>query len=63
VVAGGETLRGLCTAIGTEHLMVESEIEPGLPVSRMVGGLWDGLTVASKSGAFGAPDLLARLLS
>jgi uncharacterized protein YgbK (DUF1537 family) len=62
VIAGGETLRGFCTAIGTDHLTVETEIEPGIPVSRMAGGLWDGLTVASKSGAFGAPDMLARLL-
>ncbi len=63
VVAGGETLRGLCEALGTRHLVVETEFEPGIPVSRMEGGLWHGLTVASKSGAFGAPDLLARLLA
>lgn len=62
VVAGGETLRALCEALGTAHLVVETEFEPGIPISRMEGGLWHGLTVASKSGAFGPPDTLARLL-
>jgi hypothetical protein len=30
----------------------------GIAVSRLDGGLWPGATVISKSGAFGAPDLL-----
>jgi uncharacterized protein YgbK (DUF1537 family) len=28
----------------------------------MEGGHWDGLPILSKSGAFGGPDFLARLL-
>jgi uncharacterized protein YgbK (DUF1537 family) len=28
----------------------------------MEGGLWDGLPILSKSGAFGGPDFLARLV-
>jgi uncharacterized protein YgbK (DUF1537 family) len=35
---------------------------PGVPVSRIGGGLWDGVRLISRSGAFGAPDFLARLL-
>jgi len=60
-VAGGETLRGLCTALGAEHLDVIGEMMPGVPRSVMRGGRWDGIAVMSKSGAFGAPDLLERL--
>ena len=62
-VTGGETLRGLCDALATDHLTVTGELEPGVPVSRMEGGHWHGLTVVSKSGAFGRPDFLARLLA
>lgn len=62
VVAGGATLRGLCEGLGVAGLRVEGELEPGAPVSRMEGGLWDGLPILSKSGAFGDPGLLARLL-
>lgn len=62
VVAGGETLRGLCIALGAHHLDLVGRIVPGLPCSIIRGGAWDGLTVVSKSGAFGHPALLRDLL-
>ncbi len=62
VVAGGETLRGLADGLGAAFLTVLGELEPGAPISRMEGGHWDGLPILSKSGAFGTPDFLARLL-
>lgn len=62
-VTGGETLRRLCDALGTSHLTVMGEMQPGVPISSMEGGIWDGAMVVSKSGAFGRPDFLARLLA
>ena len=62
VVAGGETLRGICEALGADSLEVTGDIVPGVPRSIMRGGRWDSLSVVSKSGAFGGPDLLAQLL-
>ena len=62
LVAGGETLRGLCQSLGTTSLEVRGQFEPGLPHSVMRGGLWDGATVVSKSGAFGGPTLWRDLL-
>lgn len=62
-VSGGETLGDIVDALGVEALDVVGAFEPGVPVSRLVGGRWDGLTLVSKSGAFGAPDLLRRLLA
>ena len=62
VVAGGETLRALCIALGAESLVVQGRAVPGVPVSRIHGGAWDGVTVVSKSGAFGHPTLLRELL-
>ncbi|CAH2603161.1 putative D-threonate kinase [Rhodovastum atsumiense] len=61
VVAGGETLRAICTALGATHLEVRGQLQPGVPCSIMRGGAWDGVVVVSKSGAFGAPDLLRRI--
>jgi uncharacterized protein YgbK (DUF1537 family) len=61
IVAGGETLHGLCRALGVDRLRLEGELMPGVPVSRMSGGRFDGVRVVSKSGAFGTPDLLLRL--
>jgi uncharacterized protein YgbK (DUF1537 family) len=62
VVAGGETLRGLCVALGARCLEVQGSLQPGLPWSILRGGRWDGVTVVSKSGAFGSPGLLRDLL-
>src|SRR5690349_14816370 len=62
IVAGGETLRGLCIALGARSLEVRGRIVPGLPHSVLRGGVWDGVLVVSKSGAFGHPGLLRDLI-
>lgn len=53
LVSGGETLRAVCETLRTDHLVVCGQVQPGFPVARLVGGIWDGLPVVSKSGAFG----------
>lgn len=62
-VSGGETLRSLMPPLAAASLTVTGEWEPGVPISRLSGGRWDGVTVISKSGAFGTTDLLRRLLA
>jgi uncharacterized protein YgbK (DUF1537 family) len=61
LVVGGETLRALCTALGTTRLDITGQLVPGVPTSRMVGGRWDGTELISKSGAFGDPGLLRQI--
>ncbi len=63
LVAGGETLCGLCVALGATCLELQGRILPGLPRAVLRGGAWDGVTVVSKSGAFGPPSLLRDLLA
>ena len=62
IVAGGETLMGLCVALGARSLLATGQVAPGLPRSIMRGGHWDGVETVSKSGAFGAPSLWRELL-
>jgi uncharacterized protein YgbK (DUF1537 family) len=62
-VTGGETLSRVCAALGAEALEVQGEIEPGIPVSVLKGGKWEGVRVISKSGAFGNEGLIRRLIS
>jgi uncharacterized protein YgbK (DUF1537 family) len=62
-VTGGETLSHVCAALGAEALEVQGEIEPGIPVSVLKGGKWEGVRVISKSGAFGNDGLIGRLIS
>jgi uncharacterized protein YgbK (DUF1537 family) len=63
VVAGGETLRALCVLLGAAHLEVHGQIVPGIPQSVLRGGRWDGVSVISKSGAFGTVGLLRQLVA
>jgi D-threonate/D-erythronate kinase len=63
LIAGGETLKALCVAVGGGALLVSGRLEPGVPRSVIQGGSWAGVDVISKSGAFGPPDLWSKLLS
>jgi uncharacterized protein YgbK (DUF1537 family) len=61
-VTGGATLRALCEALDATGLTVDGETEPGVPTAVLRGGRWDGQRIVSKSGGFGDPGLLVRLL-
>jgi uncharacterized protein YgbK (DUF1537 family) len=63
VVTGGDTLERFCRAAEMEALFPRGEIFPGIPLSIARGGRWDGVSVVSKSGAYGDDTTLARLLS
>lgn len=63
IVAGGETLRALCEALGATALEATGLLAPGVPRSRLLGGRWDGVEVISKSGAFGGDALWRDLLA
>ncbi|RTM15076.1 MAG: Hrp-dependent type III effector protein [Bradyrhizobiaceae bacterium] len=62
IVAGGETLKAACVALGAHALQVTGRIVPGLPRSVLQGGRWAGVDVISKSGAFGNSELWHDLL-
>jgi uncharacterized protein YgbK (DUF1537 family) len=62
IVAGGETLKAVCVALGAHALEVTGRIVPGLPRSVLQGGRWAGVDVISKSGAFGPSELWRDLL-
>lgn len=62
VVAGGETVKAHMIAVGARALRPLGRLEPGIPKSVIEGGDWSGVEVISKSGAFGAADLWAKLL-
>ena len=61
LVTGGDTAALVCRASHAEAIELEGEILPGLPWGRMVGGPFHGKVIATKSGAFGAPDALLRV--
>jgi len=62
-VTGGQTLASLCAAVACEHLQARAEWAPGVVRANLEDGRWAGSQVISKSGAFGADDLLIELAS
>lgn len=56
VVAGGETSGAVASALGLEALEIGTELAPGVPILHGP----DGLSLALKSGNFGAPDFFAH---
>ena len=61
-MTGGDTAHFVCRALGIRALRLEREFAPGVPLAIAEGGLFDGVPVVLKSGGFGEPDLLYRLL-
>lgn len=57
-VTGGETLSVVLKAAAAQSLDCIGEISPGLPISVVRGGKLDGCSIVSKSGGFGAHELL-----
>ena len=60
VLTGGETARAVVDALGVDHLRVLGEIEPGVVLSELPRR---GQLVVTKSGAFGDPETLARVVN
>ena len=61
-VMGGETLQLCCDRLGAHQLSVRGLLVPGIPVSEFHDGEWAGLTVVSKSGAFGTVQTLCDIV-
>jgi uncharacterized protein YgbK (DUF1537 family) len=53
VLTGGSTATDTFLAMGAKELVVEREVAPGIPFSRLVGGKYSGIGVVTKAGAFG----------
>jgi 3-dehydrotetronate 4-kinase len=57
VTAGGETSGAVVSALGIPAFAIGPEIDPGVPALRVPE---TGMTLALKSGNFGAPDFFAK---
>lgn len=63
VVTGGDTLSIVLDATDADFLECIGEAATGVPVSRISGGRWHGVTILSKSGGFGDAALFSRLVA
>lgn len=53
LVVGGETAFSVLKEMGAYGLLVEQELLPGIPISKLLGGRHEGLKVVTKAGGFG----------
>jgi uncharacterized protein YgbK (DUF1537 family) len=62
ILCGGDIAIAACRALGARGVELVSEVEPGLPWGRLVGGALDGLPTATKAGGFGSPRAFVRTI-
>jgi uncharacterized protein YgbK (DUF1537 family) len=63
IVVGGDTLGRLLAVLRCSGLSLQGEVGPGLPLSVLQGGQWDGVPLVSKSGAFEDGGVIARAIA
>ena len=61
VSTGGDTSMGVCHHLGISGMEPLKEIYPGIPLTRIVGGVYDERFMITKSGRFGEPDTLLTI--
>jgi uncharacterized protein YgbK (DUF1537 family) len=62
VLIGGDTASAILSTTDTRGIFLTAEPLPGVPVGTVSGGDFDGITIATKAGAFGDDQTLVRLL-
>ncbi len=60
IVTGGDTARGILDLLGAQAIDLLAEVDSGVPLGRIVGGIADGLPIITKAGGFGHPDTFTR---
>lgn len=62
VLTGGEIAAATCQALNGEGIRVVGEVEAGIPYGKLFGGVFDGLPIVTKAGAFGTEEALSKAL-
>jgi D-threonate/D-erythronate kinase len=61
-LSGGDTAALVLNALDAHAIEIFGQIVPGVPWGRLRGGPLDGLLIATKSGGFGEPDDLIKIM-
>ena len=62
VLTGGETAHVVLRELGAKGIEIRGEAAPGAPWGRVLGGVGEGAVAVTKSGGFGTPPTLAKIL-
>lgn len=62
VLFGGDTAVSALKGLGGQGIEISSEVEPYIPLGRLIGGAYSGLPVVTKAGGFGSEQSLLHIL-
>lgn len=62
VLTGGDLAMGVCQGFSASALKIEEEVLPGIPLSSLIDGPFEGLRLVTKAGGFGEMDALERII-
>ncbi|WP_338470775.1 four-carbon acid sugar kinase family protein [Niallia sp. XMNu-256] len=62
VLTGGDIAGATCKVLNSEGIRVIGEVESGIPYGKLFGGLFDGMPIVTKAGAFGTEQALSKAL-
>ena len=62
VLTGGDTARAVCRHLGVGGIQLMAEVEPGVPLGRLIGQTSTTLLAVTKAGAFGSEQTLVHAL-
>ena len=62
-LTGGDTALAVLKKLGIIELRLKKELTPGIVLTQVMGGRFNGMAVITKAGGFGEPDALHSLLS
>ena len=62
VLVGGDTAVRVMKELGVEAVRSDSELLPGVPISRIIGGTLSGVRIVTKAGGFGNPYTLVKII-
>ena len=62
LLTGGDTALLALTALGAHSILVRGELAPGIPWGIVQGGVANDRIAITKSGGFGEPETLTRIV-
>ena len=62
VLTGGDVAMAACTALGAHWLALCGEAQPGIALGRLANSSYEGVSIITKAGGFGAEDALMKCL-
>ena len=62
VLTGGDVAMAVCTALGAHWLALCGEAQPGIALGQLADSPYEGMSIITKAGGFGAEDALMKCL-